>query len=101
MNTLMQLYGVSFSWKTNPEYGTRIGFIAQEFEKVIPELVFTNEVDGYKGINYPEVTAVLTEAIKEQQKIIEDMQKKDDMRQKEYLDLIIDLKHRIEILEKK
>jgi cell division protein FtsB len=34
-------------------------------EKVIPELVFTNEVDGYKGINYAEVTAVLVEAIKE------------------------------------
>lgn len=45
--------------------GTRIGFIAQEFEKVIPELVFTNEVDGYKGINYAEVNAVLVEAIKE------------------------------------
>lgn len=65
LDKVMQLRGVSFTWKTNPEYGTRIGFIAQEFEKVIPELVFTNEVDGYKGINYAEVTAVLTEAIKE------------------------------------
>jgi cell division protein FtsB len=42
---------------------------------VIPELVFTNEVDGYKGINYAEVSAVLVEAIKEQQKQIEDQQK--------------------------
>lgn len=65
LEKVMQLRGVSFTWKTNPEYGTRIGFIAQEFEKVIPELVFTNEVDGYKGINYAEVTAVLVEAIKE------------------------------------
>jgi hypothetical protein len=45
--------------------GTRIGFIAQEFEQVIPELTFTNETDGYKGINYAEVTALLAEAIKE------------------------------------
>jgi hypothetical protein len=65
LDKVMQLRGVSFTWKTNPEYGTRIGFVAQEFEKVIPELVFTNEVDGYKGINYAEVTAVLAEAIKE------------------------------------
>ena len=65
LDKVMKLRGVSFTWKTNPEYGTRIGFIAQEFEDVIPELVFTNESDGYKGINYAEVTAVLVEAMKE------------------------------------
>jgi hypothetical protein len=65
LGKVLQLRGVSFTWKTNPEYGTRIGFVAQEFEKVIPELVFTNPVDGYKGINYAEVSAVLAEAIKE------------------------------------
>ena len=65
LDKIMQLRGVTFTWKSNPEYGTRIGFIAQEFEKVIPELVFTNEADGYKGINYAETTAVLVEAMKE------------------------------------
>jgi len=78
LEKVMQLHGVTFTWKKNPEYGTRIGFIAQEFEKVIPELVFTNEVDGYKGINYAEVSAVLVEAIKEQQKQIQDQQKEID-----------------------
>ena len=73
LNRILQLRGVNFTWKSNPEYGTRIGFIAQEFEEVIPELVFTNEVDGYKGINYAEVSAVLVEAIKEQQQMIEDL----------------------------
>ena len=34
---------------------------------VLPELAFTNPVDGYKGINYAEVSAVLAEAVKEQQ----------------------------------
>jgi hypothetical protein len=65
LQKVMQLRGISFTWKNNPEYGTRIGFIAQEFEKVIPELVFTNEADGYKGINYAEANAILVEAIKE------------------------------------
>ena len=65
LDKVMQLRGVSFTWKSDPEMGTRIGFIAQEFEKVIPELVFTNEADGYKGINYAEVSAVLVEAMKE------------------------------------
>ncbi len=65
LEKVLRLRGVSFTWKSDPDMETRIGFIAQEFEKVIPELVFTNEVDGYKGINYAEVTAILTEAIKE------------------------------------
>jgi hypothetical protein len=65
LDKVTRLRGVSFTWKSNPEYGKRIGFIAQEFEKVMPELVFTNEADGYKGINYAEVSAVLVEAVKE------------------------------------
>ncbi|MBN2862038.1 MAG: tail fiber domain-containing protein, partial [Bacteroidales bacterium] len=73
LEKVLQLRGVSFNWKNDPGMGTRIGFIAQEFEKVIPELVFTNEVDGYKGINYAEVNAILVEAIKEQQKQIEEL----------------------------
>jgi cell division protein FtsB len=32
---------------------------------VFPELSFTNPADGFKGINYAELTAVLAEAIKE------------------------------------
>jgi hypothetical protein len=65
LEKVMQLNGISFSWKADPNKNRSIGFIAQEFEKVIPELVFTNESDGYKGINYAEVSAVLVEAIKE------------------------------------
>ncbi len=40
---------------------------------VLPELAFTNPVDGYKGINYAEVSAVLAEAVKEQQQQIEQL----------------------------
>jgi hypothetical protein len=78
LDKVMLLQGVSFTWKSDPEYGRRIGFIAQEFEKVVPELVFTNEFDGYKGINYAELTAVIVEAIKEQQEIIEYLKTEND-----------------------
>ncbi|MBN2173846.1 MAG: tail fiber domain-containing protein [Bacteroidales bacterium] len=74
LEKVKQLQGVSFTWKADPDAGKSIGFIAQGFEKVVPELVYTNQTDGYKGINYAEVTALLTEAIKEQQKIIETLQ---------------------------
>ena len=73
LNKVLQLRGVSFKWKDNPDMGNRIGFIAQEMEPVLPELVFINEADGYKGVNYAEVTAVLVEAVKEQQKMIEEL----------------------------
>lgn len=96
LEKVMQLRGVSFTWKSNPEYGTRIGFIAQEFEKVIPELVFTNDVDGYKGISYAEVSALIVEAVKEQQKIIEKLQKENQLLKSEYNQVV----NRIEKLEK-
>ncbi len=79
LTKVMQLRGVSFKWKKEPSMGKRIGFIAQEIEQVFPELVFTNETDGYKGVNYAEMTAVLVEAMKEQQTIIDKQQKELDL----------------------
>ena len=43
---------------------TAIGLIAQEVQEIIPEVVSAN-ADGMLGINYPVLTAVLIEAIKE------------------------------------
>jgi hypothetical protein len=52
--------------------GSQFGFIAQEFEKVIPELVRTDK-DGYKSIDYVKLTPILVVAIQEQQKQIEEL----------------------------
>ena len=41
--------------------------IAQELEKVLPELVNTDK-EGYKSVSYDKLTAILIEAVKEQQK---------------------------------
>ena len=50
--------------------GTNLGFIAQEMEQIIPALVVEN-AEGYKSVDYSSMTAVLMEAMKEQQTIIE------------------------------
>ena len=50
----------------------QLGVIAQEVEKVLPELVRTRE-DGTKAVAYSEMVAVLIEAIKEQQNQIEEL----------------------------
>jgi hypothetical protein len=47
----------------------QIGFLAQEVEGVCPELVAT-DAEGYKSVNYTRMTAVLVEAVKEQQQLI-------------------------------
>ena len=50
----------------------QIGFIAQEVEQVLPEMVLTDgDQVGLKGVRYGQLTPVLVEAIKEQQEIIE------------------------------
>ena len=38
--------------------------IAQEIEKVLPEVVSTNS-EGYKSVDYGKITALLIEAVKE------------------------------------
>lgn len=72
---LMLVNGVNYYWKTNEfpdmNFNTNLqtGFIAQDLEKVFPEMVFTND-NGYKSIDYARLTPVLVETIKEQQKLI-------------------------------
>jgi hypothetical protein len=61
-----QIRGVSFNWKDTSERGTQLnlGVIAQEVEKVFPELVSTDS-DGYKHVSYEVFAPVLIEGIKE------------------------------------
>lgn len=70
LDTLLNLRGVSFDWKptTGMEFpdGRQIGFIAQEVEKILPELVSTDK-NGYKSVAYANVVPVLVEAMKAQQ----------------------------------
>jgi hypothetical protein len=44
--------------------GRQVGLIAQDVEKVLPELVKT-DADGYKAMSYEKLTAVLLQAVKE------------------------------------
>ena len=74
LSIISDLRGVRYQWLSDTDKKEKVGFIAQEVEKVLPEVVFTNPTDGLKGVNYSEITAVLVEAIKEQQQIIESQQ---------------------------
>jgi len=71
LDKILNMEGVSFNWK---EGGKKdIGFIAQDVEKVYPDLVYTDKETGMKSIQYINLIAPLVEAVKEQQKQIEDL----------------------------
>ena len=78
LDDVLNLRGVSYDWDRDKwpdkRFGDskQIGFIAQELERIFPELV-TTDAQGYKSVNYIGVVPVLVEAVKAQQKQIDDM----------------------------
>lgn len=65
LKKVMQLRPVSYQWKTETKSAAReIGFIAQEVENVIPEVVKTGP-DGLKSVAYGNLVAVVAGAIQE------------------------------------
>lgn len=66
LNEVLQLNSVSFNWKDTEKYGPQreIGFIAQEVQPIIPEVIGENH-NGTLSLDYPKMIAVLTKAIQE------------------------------------
>ena len=87
---VQELRGVNFEWKDKEAggEGVKMGFIAQEAVDVVPEVV--NSDSEKFSMQYAPITALLVEAMKEQQKMIQEQQA-----------LIEQLQERIERLEKK
>ena len=72
LDTVLELNGVEFEWKANGMKS--YGVIAQELEKVIPDLVTTDDKDN-KSVNYNGLFGFLINAIKEQQAEINKLKK--------------------------
>lgn len=71
LNTVMAMNPSTYKYiSTNKK---SLGFIAQEMEEVVPEVVSENP-DGYLGISYTELIPVLVKAIQEQQAVIESLE---------------------------
>jgi len=76
---VQQLKGVTWEWNENADELQQslpnVGVIAQDVEKVLPQLVHDRE-NGFKGVDYAKLTGLLIEAIKEQQKQIDELKSK-------------------------
>jgi hypothetical protein len=87
LSKIMKLNPVSYEWRKDVlpttfikkhKTGRQIGLIAQEVETVIPELVGDEKLydDIWKGVDYTKLTSVLIGAVKEQQKKINELEKR-------------------------
>ncbi len=81
LDQVLELNPKSYVYKRDADETTKFGFIAQEVEQVMPELVIDNMIGvqgddtKYKGLSYQDFTAVLVNAIQEQQAQIAELQK--------------------------
>lgn len=106
LNEIMKLHPVTYTWKENPQWGRKIGFIAQEVQPVLNEVVQIGELKSKVeakddqgnplnkpsdklGIYYSDIIPVTVKAIQEQQLLINKQQQE-----------ISDLKKKNEQLEK-
>jgi len=76
LDKISQIGGYEFDWIPNQELhgfeGHDVGVIAQEIEKVLPEVIRERD-SGYKAVKYEKIVPLLIEAIKEQQKQIDEL----------------------------
>lgn len=73
LKEVLSLQPVSYNWKKTPDTDKQLGLIAQDVRKLVPEVVKGDEAKENLGMNYAELVPVLINAIKEQQKEIDDL----------------------------
>lgn len=105
LSKINKLNGVSYYWRTESfkdrefERTKQIGVIAQEVEKVYPELVKTDK-KGYKSMDYMSLTAVLLQGIKEQQEEIKELKFKINEIEK-LKSMLLNMQSKLEVISKK
>jgi hypothetical protein len=75
LEQLQNINGYTYNWlDKNRDTSMQVGVLAQEVQQIYPQLVHQNE-KGELSVNYMGLVPVLIEAIKEQNKKLEDLQK--------------------------
>jgi hypothetical protein len=76
LNKVLRLHGVTYNLKSNNR-ARQMGLIAQAVERVVPEVVSTND-NGIKTIAYSNMVGLLVEAIKQEDERVNNLQRKLD-----------------------
>jgi hypothetical protein len=73
VDNLFTLNPILFSYKNDYKKKIHYGVLAQDVEKVFPELVKDNNVSGYKTINYQELIPIILAKMKKMQHEIDEL----------------------------
>ncbi len=97
LEKVLLLRGVNFEWNDQAlEPGTRMGLVAQEVQEVVPEVVNTN--GDLLMLQYAPLTALLIEAVKEQEKKINSLEQQNALLTRQ-IEELSSLKSDIELLK--
>ena len=94
LTKLLQIDGKSYTMKKDESEKQKIGLLAQDIEKVFPELV--SESHGIKSVNYQGLVPVLINALKEQDAMMKEQDSRLSKQQSEIDELKTMLKTLIE-----
>ncbi len=94
LSKLLQIDGKSYTMKKDESEKQKIGLLAQDIEKVFPELI--SESHGIKSVNYQGLVPVLINALKEQDAMMKEQDNRLSKQQSEIDELKAMLKKLIE-----
>ncbi len=101
LNLLSQLNGYHYYWKsTTNDQSIQTGLVAQEVQKLFPELVKENE-KGELSVNYSGLIPVLIESMKELKKQADDRIQKQEKQEQQIQELRDQLQRLIKLLEER
>lgn len=75
LEDLTKLQKVYYTWKSGIDTNTHIGMIAQEVQKLYPELVNTDKDTGYLSLAYDQLSVIALKAIDKLYAVIKDIQR--------------------------
>jgi hypothetical protein len=113
LQQVMAMKPVSFEWSSHPQRGRKIGFLAQDLQPILPEVVADKEWQADEngvmqpreaaalGVYYSDIIPVLTKAIQEQQGQIENLQNENQLLKEKLSGLSAEMEQIKAILKKK
>jgi hypothetical protein len=75
LNKVRSMRGVNYTRNDIEDKSLKMGVIAQEVQKVVPEVITIRESDGHLAVAYANLVGLLIEAIKDLDKEIQDLKK--------------------------
>ena len=73
IDDLFTINPILFNYKGEPSKNKHFGVLAQDVEKVFPELVKNNNISGYKTVNYQEFIPIMLAKMKQMQDEIDEI----------------------------